>query len=1136
MLHRKLVYFMAALLVSTVLVTGSAAAQTTLEYLDNNGDVATDLLVGDGVRVRMIDPAENWDSTTIQDVQIDLNTNGGDFETLILTETGPDTGIFEGSISLSYTDFDPPITGNQNIEAQNSGEVGTIPDELTASWGFDQVTAPIYRARSWFLDAYGQEVDTFALGADIHVRMISHLDNQDSGIVDTAAHYVWVPATGEVEGFLLTETGPDTAIFTGSHPSAPSFAETPDLNTAVGEVVTLSIYNGDAHPEATVTASTVWLLDGDGHPTDSFPRNLTAFARVEDHLANNPSTVDTISFQFNVPGNGDVENLVINETGVDTAIFETSIDLDDNATVATQDGLLQTDGADNFEGASLDSSGQIEHSTTASLEDAPVDPLQANDDHVTTGQGYSIDIDVLANDVDPRGGVLNVTSFTNGSYGNVSEYNNILTYYPDGDHVGIDTFTYTIDNGLGDTAQATVHVTLNGRPVANTDYATVAEDGGVTLNILANDTDPENDPLTLTVYPSSYPGSTVTVFPDQRIRYRPAPNFYGSETVAYYIEDPWGGNDYGYIEITVTSVNDPPVAFIQSVSPITGEAPLLVHYGGYAWDVDGGIIERRWIFGDGNDAFGLSGWHTYTEPGTYNLSFHVRDNDGAYVHDARQIVVTAPPPPPPVPEALLVVGDGANPAAVDTAVENRLQNDGWNVTIVDDSASQSSDADGMDLVLVSATVKSSNVNSKFRDVTVPVISWESYIFDDLKMTGPSANVDYGPYFDQTELVITKSDHPMAAGLMGRPDVIAVPDKMVWGAPPETATVIASSWHRADRAVIFGYEAGDSMVGLTAPARRVGFFFSDSSPANATADAWALFDAAVCWAANCNDTPVPRISVANNNGAVPFAVQFDASGSENAASYAWDFGDGTTANGEVVSHTFNDNGIFTVTLTATGSNNETASTTLRIFAGTARKALFLTQFQAINAADGVVRNRLETLGYEVIQMSADSAQTSDADGKDLVVISGTAHANTASDKFRDVTIPVVTWEAHIFDDMGMTGTQVGNDYGSVADQTAVDVIDSTHPMAAGLSGQVTAVLELQPLRFGMANASADVVATIAGDPSRPALFGYETGTAMVGLNAPARRVGAFFSDDGPAVFNVEGWTLFDAAIRWAAGDL
>ena len=54
------------------------------------------------------------------------------------------------------------------------------------------------------------------------------------------------------------------------------------------------------------------------------------------------------------------------------------------------------------------------------------------------------------------------------------------------------------------------------------------------------------------------------------------------------------------------------------------------------------------------------------------------------------------------------------------------------------------------------------------------------------------------------------------------------------------------------------------------------------------------------------------------GAVPLVVDFDASGSAGATSFAWDFGDGSSGTGETTQHTYTSGGVFTVTLTATSA--------------------------------------------------------------------------------------------------------------------------------------------------------------------------------------------------------------------------
>ena len=53
------------------------------------------------------------------------------------------------------------------------------------------------------------------------------------------------------------------------------------------------------------------------------------------------------------------------------------------------------------------------------------------------------------------------------------------------------------------------------------------------------------------------------------------------------------------------------------------------------------------------------------------------------------------------------------------------------------------DATGQDLVVVSSTIASGDVNTKFTEVAVPVVTWESNIYGSLKLTGPTGAVDFG---------------------------------------------------------------------------------------------------------------------------------------------------------------------------------------------------------------------------------------------------------------------------------------------------------------------------------------------------------------------------------------------------------
>ena len=69
-------------------------------------------------------------------------------------------------------------------------------------------------------------------------------------------------------------------------------------------------------------------------------------------------------------------------------------------------------------------------------------------------------IGVLANDTDPDADALTVTAVTQGAHGVVANNGTSVSYTPNANFVGADTFTYTVDDGHGHTDTATVSVTV----------------------------------------------------------------------------------------------------------------------------------------------------------------------------------------------------------------------------------------------------------------------------------------------------------------------------------------------------------------------------------------------------------------------------------------------------------------------------------------------------------------------------------------------------------------------------------------------------------------------------------------------------------------------------------------------------
>ncbi len=115
---------------------------------------------------------------------------------------------------------------------------------------------------------------------------------------------------------------------------------------------------------------------------------------------------------------------------------------------------------------------------------------------------------------------------------------------------------------------------------------------------------------------------------------------------------------------------------------------------------------------------------------------------------------------------------------------------------------------------------------------------------------------------------------------------------------------------------------------------------------------------------------------------------------------------------------------------------------------------------------------------------------------------------------------------------MTATATTN-FGTTATQKNVNITNASHPMATGLSGTIQVTAAMTTFAWGVINANAAKVATLTNDATKATDFSYASGAAMPGLTAPARRVG-FFYTAASASLTISGESLFDNAVKWAAG--
>ncbi|HEV8346689.1 MAG TPA: N,N-dimethylformamidase beta subunit family domain-containing protein, partial [Vicinamibacterales bacterium] len=144
-----------------------------------------------------------------------------------------------------------------------------------------------------------------------------------------------------------------------------------------------------------------------------------------------------------------------------------------------------------------------------------------------------------------------------------------VTYIPATGYTGADSFTYTISDGLLISNAATVSMTVGNRPpVADDDGSSQApayvvnEDSTLTVGavnrVTANDSDPDNDPVTAVLVTDATHGH-VTLNADGSFVYTPNPDTFGPDQFSYQVRDSFGeASNIATVYIGVTSVNDAP--------------------------------------------------------------------------------------------------------------------------------------------------------------------------------------------------------------------------------------------------------------------------------------------------------------------------------------------------------------------------------------------------------------------------------------------------------------------------------------------------------------------------------------------------------------------------------------------------
>jgi Bacterial Ig domain len=175
-------------------------------------------------------------------------------------------------------------------------------------------------------------------------------------------------------------------------------------------------------------------------------------------------------------------------------------------------------------------------------------------------------IDVLANDTDANGDTLTITAVTQGAHGFVVNNGTSVSYTPDADYFGSDSFTYTIGDGHGETDTATVNVTVtnvNDPPVVAGEAYTVDQDTPLTVaapGLLANDSDIDGDTLQAVSYSGGATAHGMLAGnANGSFTYNPNPGYAGSDSFTYRVSDGTATSAPVTVNITIEDTQPPAI-------------------------------------------------------------------------------------------------------------------------------------------------------------------------------------------------------------------------------------------------------------------------------------------------------------------------------------------------------------------------------------------------------------------------------------------------------------------------------------------------------------------------------------------------------------------------------------------------
>jgi gliding motility-associated-like protein len=458
-------------------------------------------------------------------------------------------------------------------------------------------------------------------------------------------------AENDAVTFSLPAENDNTLFAINSSTGVITFISAPDYENPVDQnkdnIYIISVAakdNGSPIPQTTVQTISVTVTNINETPVV----NDDNYSVYEDELLQINAANGVLSNDYD-PDNDDLSIIIQSD------VIHGTLHLN------ADDGSFSYIADENYNGTDLFTYRVNDGTVSSTLATVSIIIKPVNDTPVAVDDNYETDEDtplsvnvvngVLANDYDPDNTDLTVSLQNTVSNGTLSlSSNGSFTYTPKHNFNGNDEFTYTVRDGTNTSRVATVSITVNAvndPPSALDNTYSTNEDTPLSINeingILNNDSDPDNDPLTVTLKTDVAHGA-LTLNKNGSFKYTPSADFFGYDQFTYVANDGHTDSQQATVFLTITAQNDNPVAKDDSGTVNEGGSTT-INIVANDHDVDSNLdyatinitnVQNGTYVNNGNGTITFT--HDGSETSTAGFSYTISDEQGAVSNVAKVLI------------------------------------------------------------------------------------------------------------------------------------------------------------------------------------------------------------------------------------------------------------------------------------------------------------------------------------------------------------------------------------------------------------------------------------------------------------------------------------------------------------------